>query len=85
MCNPQLGSLGDNLLLVTAVDVTLGESRLKPYAADSIIVHTQPPERAGGRRELADNAHVDQVQHKRCLLTHCINPLQHRLQRESKQ
>ena len=68
---------------MTAVDATLGESLLKPYAADSIIVHTQPPERAGGRCELADNAHAVQLRHKRCLLTRCINPLQHRLQRES--
>ena len=85
MCNPQLGSLGGDLLLVTAVDATLGESRLKPYAADSFIVYAQPPERAGGRCELADNAHVVQVRHKRCLLARCINPLQHWLQREREQ
>ena len=48
-----LGSLCGDVLLVTAVDATLGELRLKPYAADSIIVHAQPQERSVGRREVA--------------------------------
>ena len=63
----------------------LGESRLKPYAADSIVVHAKHPERAGSRGELADNVHVVQVRHKRGLLARCINPLQHWLQRECEQ
>ena len=33
------------MLLVTAVDAALGESRLNPSAADSIIVLAQPPGR----------------------------------------
>ena len=36
MCDPQVGSLVGDQLLVTAVDASLGESRLKPDAADSM-------------------------------------------------
>ena len=62
-----------------------GEPRLKPYAAESIIVHAQPPKRVGGQREVDDNVHVVPVRYKRFLPTRYNDPLQHRLQRECKQ